>query len=111
MNKKLEEIRSKAIEAREKLSYANTGDQRTIARLDKIIRGAVLVKWMHRFAALFFIVFAAAFTYLTYPDARIMLLMLGIAAVGYAVCWIGIVVQMKIYAHTIGKARSALETR
>lgn len=111
MNKKLDKIRARAIEAREKLSYANADDQGTIAKLDKIIRGAVLVKWMHLFAAISFIVFAAVFTYLVYPDAKFMILMLGFAAGGYAISWIGIVIQMKLYNRTIGKVRSALKTR
>jgi hypothetical protein len=110
MSNKFDSIRAKAIEAREKLSYANAGDQRTIAKLDKIIRGAMLVKWMHLLAVIFFIVFALFFMYLMYPDAKAMLLMLSFAAGGYAISWVGIVIQIKLYNHTIGKVQSALET-
>lgn len=110
MNKKLDKIRAKAIETREKLSFANVDDRKMIAKLDKIIRGAVLVKWMHLFSAVTFIVFAAVFMYLVYPDTKFMLLMAGFAAGGYAISWIGIVVQIKLYNRTIGKIRSALKT-
>ena len=106
MNKKLDKIRTRAIGLREKLSYANVGDQPAIAKLDKIIRGAVLVKWIHFFAAVSFIIYAAVFTYLVYPDAQSMLLMLGIAACGYTISFLGIVIQMNLYNRTIGKVRS-----
>ena len=110
MNQNLETIRIRAIAAREKLSYANGDDQRIIARLDKIIRGAVLVKWMHLFAALFFCIFALFFLYLMYPDAEAMMLIAGFAAGGYAVCWIGVLVQIKIYSHAIAKVQPDFQT-
>jgi hypothetical protein len=109
MNQKLDKIRTTAIGLREKLSYANAGDQPAIAKLDKIIRGAVLVKWMHLFAVVSFIAFAAVFIFLMYPDVQSMLLMLGIAACGYTISFLGIVVQMKLYNRTIGKVRSVLK--
>lgn len=110
MNRKLKTIRTKAIEAREKLSYADGDDQRMIGKLDKIIRGAVLVKWMHLFAAVFFCIFALFFLYLMYPDANAMMLIAGFATVGYAVCWLGVLIQIRIYNHTIGKVQSYRQT-
>jgi hypothetical protein len=110
MNKKLDKIRTTAIGLREKLSYANAGDQPAIAKLDKIIRGAVLVKWMHLFAVVSFIIYAAVFTYLVYPDAQSMLLMLGIAACGYTISFLGIVIQIKLYKRSIGKVRAVLKS-
>jgi VIT1/CCC1 family predicted Fe2+/Mn2+ transporter len=109
MKKRLDKIRAAAIETREKLSYANADDRKAIAKLDRVILGAVLVKWIHLFAAVSFAVLAAVFMYLVYPDAKFMLLMLSFAAVGYAVSWLGIVIQMKLYDHTIDKVRAALE--
>ena len=111
MNKKLDKIRTTAIGLREMLSYANTCDQPAIAKLDKIIRGAVLVKWMHLFAVVSFIIFAAVFAYLVYPEFQFMLLMLGIAAGGYAISLLGIAVQIKLYNRTIGKVRSVLKSQ
>ncbi len=110
MNQKLKSIRGKAIKAREKLSYANAGDQRAIVKLDKIIRGTVLVKWMHLIAVIFFIVFTVFFIFLMYPDIKMMLLILGFAAGGYFISWIGVVIQMKLYTQTIDKAQSSLQT-
>jgi hypothetical protein len=109
MKKRLDKIRAEAIQTREKLSYANADDQKAIAKLDRVILGAVLVKWIHLFAAVSFAVLAAVFMYMVYPEAKIMLLMLSFAAVGYAVSWLGIVIQMRLYSHTIGKVRAALE--
>lgn len=106
MNKKLDQIRASAIEIREQLSYAKPDDQKKIAKLDKIIRGAVIVKWMHLLAVVFFIVYTAVFIYLMYPDAKAMFLTSSFAAAGYAISWIGIVIQIKIYNHTIGKVQS-----
>lgn len=57
MNKKLQAIRTRAIKIRETLSYEKTEDRKKIAKLDRIIRGAVYIKWMHLFAAVFFIAF------------------------------------------------------
>lgn len=110
MVKKLNAIRAKAIEARERLTSADVGDQSLIVKLDRIILGTVLVKWMHRFAAVFFIVFAAVFISLVYPDPKFMTLMAGFAAGGYAICLLGVVVQMKLYNRTIGKVRATLKT-
>jgi hypothetical protein len=109
MNKKLISIREKAIKVREKLSYEKADDQRHIGKLDKIIRGTVLVKWMHLFAAVFFLIFAAFFTYLVYPDAKFMILMLSFAAGGYAVSLLGVIIQMKLYERTINKIQLVLE--
>lgn len=109
MKKKLDKIRAAAIQTREKLSYDNTDDRKAIAKLDRVILGAVLVKWIQLFAAVSFAVLAAVFMYLVYPDVKIMLLMLGFAAVGYAVSWLGIVIQIKLYNHTIDKVRAALK--
>lgn len=106
MNRKLDRIRANAIGIREQLSCANPDDQRKIAKLDKIIRGAVLIKWMHLLAVIFFIVFAAVFICLMYPDAKDMLLVSSFAAAGYAISWMGIVIQIKIYSHAIGKVQS-----
>ncbi len=108
MNKKLDKIRAEAIEVREKLSYANPGDRKHIGKLDKIIRGAVLVGWIHLLASIFFIIFAVVFLYLTYPDAKFMAVILGFAVGGYAISWFGIMIQMKLFDRTIGKVRSAL---
>lgn len=111
MNKRLNGIRVKAIEIREKLSYANPDEQKKIAKLDKIIRGTVLVKWMHLFACIAFIVIAAVFMYLVYPDAKAMALILSFALGGYLICLFGVLIQMKMFDHAIGKVRSALETQ
>jgi len=43
MNDKLNSIRAKAIGTREDLLSANTADRRPMAKLDRIIRGTVLV--------------------------------------------------------------------
>jgi hypothetical protein len=109
MNKKLISIREKAIKIREKLSYEKTDDQRHIGKLDKIIRGTVLVKWMHLFAVVFFLIFAAFFTYLVYPDAKFMILMLSFAVGGYAVSLLGVIIQIKLYERTINKIQLLLE--
>lgn len=109
MNRKLSEIKKKAIQARENLTYGKIDDQRYIGKLDKIIRGAVLVKWMHRIACIFFITFAAFFMYMVYPQAKAMMLMLGFATGGYGVSLLGIIIQMKLYERTIGKVQSALQ--
>jgi hypothetical protein len=108
MKQKLARIREAAIEAREKLSYSNTADPNMIAKLDKIIRGAVLVKWMHHIAACFFIVFAAVFISLVYPDAKSMMLIAGFAMAGYAISRFGVAIQLKLYDRTIGKVRSTV---
>ena len=110
MNKRLDAIRARAIEIREKLSYANSNEQKNIAMLEKIIRGAVLVKWMHLLAGIFFLCFAALFMYLMYPDAKAMVLMLGFAAGGYIVSQLGIMIQIKLYDRSIYKAQSTLNT-
>lgn len=94
MNKKLNRIRQEAIKVREKLSYEKTDDQRHIGKLDKIIRGTVLVKWMYVLAGLFFLIFAAFFTYLVYPDAKFMILMLSFAVGGYAVSLLGVFIHL-----------------
>ena len=110
MNKRLDAIRTRAIEIREKLSYSNPDEQKNIAMIEKIIRGAVLVKWMHLLAGIFFFFFAVIFTYLMYPDAKAMVLMLGFAAGGYIVSRLGIMIQIKLYDRSIYKAQSTLST-
>ncbi len=107
MNKRFDKIRAEAIEVREKLSYANPDDQSHIEKLDKIIRGAVLFKWIHLLASFFFIIFAASFLYFTYPDIKFMMVISGLAAGGYAISWFGMIVQLKLFERTIGKVRSA----
>ncbi len=103
MNKKLKGIREQAIKVREKLSYNKADEQRYIGQLDKIIRGTVLVKWMHLIAGIFFVVFTAIFTCLVYPKAQIMMIMLGFGVVGYGVTLLGVIIQIKLYERTIGK--------
>ncbi len=106
--KKLNEARTKAIELREKLSYANLEDQKHIIKLDKIVRGAVLVKRMHIFAAVFCIIFTAFFLYFMYPNAIGIMIILGLAGGCYALILAGIILQIKLYNHTIKKIKSAI---
>jgi hypothetical protein len=108
MNKKLQATRTRAIKIRETLSYETTEDQKKIAKLDKIIRGTVMVKWMHLIAAVFFIAFALVFMFLMYPDVKAMMIMAGMAACGYAVSWLGVFIQIKMYDHTIGRMGAGL---
>lgn len=103
MNKKLQATRTRAIKIRETLSYKRTEDQKKIAKLDRIIRGTVYVKWMHLFAAVFFIAFALVLMFLTYPDVKAMIFILGITACGYTVSWLSVLIQIKMYDHTIDK--------
>ena len=108
MNKKLGAIREQAIKVREELSYNNSDEQRYIGQLDKIIRGTVLVKWMHLIAGIFFAVFTSVFTCLVYPEAEIMMIMLAFGVVGYGVTLLGVMIQIKLYERTIGRVQSVL---
>jgi hypothetical protein len=101
MNKKLNSIRKKAIQVKENLTFGKTDDQSRIVKLNRIIRGTVLVKWMHFFAAVFYLIFAAFFTHMVYPEVKMMLILLGFAAGGYTVTLLVIVIQIKLYERTI----------
>ena len=63
---------------REKLSYANTEHHKAITSMDKIIRGAVLMKWMYLLATIFYIIFGAYFLFMVYPEIQFMLVILGV---------------------------------
>jgi len=108
VNKKLGAIREQAIKVREKLSYNKAEEQRYIGQLDRIIRGTVLVKWMHILAGIFFAAFTATFTCLVYPEAQIMMVMLAFGVGGYGVTLLGVIIQIKLYERTIGKVQSVL---
>lgn len=108
MNKKLGTIREQAIKVREKLSYDHENEQRYIGQLDKITRGTALVKWMHIIAGIFFAAFTAIFTYLVYPEYQIIMIILAFGVMGYGVTLLGIIIQIKLYERTIGKAQTAL---
>ena len=58
---------------------------------------------MHLIAAVFFIAYALVFMFQMYPNAKAMMIMLGMAVCGYAFSWFGVFIQIKIYDHTIGK--------
>lgn len=103
---KLENVRKAAISVRERMISTNDGDKRTFAKIDKIIRGAVYVKYMHRLAMIFFIVWAIVFLYLMYPDATGMIIPAVGCAIAYAVCFTGILIQIQIYRRTIKKAQA-----
>lgn len=109
MRKRLNSIKENAINEREKLSYYQTDNQRHIGKLDKIIRGTVLVKWLHLFAGIFFLIFAIFFTSMVYPDTKFMIVMLGFALGGYGVSLLGVIIQMRLYERAISKVQS--ETR
>ena len=110
MNKKLNSIREKAIQARENLSFEKADDQSHIVKLNKIIRGTVLVKWMHFFAGVFYLIFAVFFTHMVYPEVKMMIILLGFAVGGYAVTLLGVVIQIKLYERTIHTIAQASES-
>ena len=94
---------------REKLSYANTEHHKAITSMDKIIRGAVLMKWMYLLATIFFIIFGAYFLFMVYPEIQFMLVILGFLIGGYAITFFGSMVQIKIFNRTIEKVRLTLK--
>lgn len=110
MNKKLKDLKEKAIRIREGLTYDKKNERCHIGKLDKIIRGTVLVKWMHLFSAIFFFIFATFFTIMMYPEVRMIILMLGFAAVGYAISLLGVIIQMKLYERTVNKIQLVLKS-
>lgn len=110
MNKKLNSIRERAIQARENLSSEKADDLGHIVKLNKIIRGTVLVKWMHFFAVVFYLIFAGFFTHMVYPEVKMMIILLGFAAGGYAVTLLGVVIQIKLYERTIHTIAQASES-
>ncbi len=106
MKERLSTIRENAIAVRECLSDGLADHQDYIFKLERIIRGTRFVKWLHRLAAIFFILFAVFFVSLLYPSVQSMLIMLGIAVCGYGVSLLSILVQMKLYERTIFKIES-----
>lgn len=72
------------------------------------LNAAVFIKWLHLIAAVFFIVFALVFIFVMYLDVKDMMIMLAMAACGYAFCWFCVFLQIKMYDYTIGKMGSAL---
>lgn len=103
---KMVNIRQAAIDVREELIRTNGGNKRILSKIEKIIRVAVYLKWMHRLAMLFFMVWAAAFLYLMYPDAKGMIFISIICALGYVVSLTFISIQIKRYRNTIKKAHA-----
>lgn len=94
---------------REELTAQDIDQHVAITKLDKIIRGTVLVEWLHRLAVAFFILFTAIFLYLLYPDAKAMVVTSAIAACGYVVSLIGVFIQLKLYHYTVGKIGATVE--
>lgn len=108
MNNKLKQIQSSAIKTREKLSYENPEEHRLISNLEKIIRGTTYVKRLLIISVIFFIVTGAGFMVLLYPDTAAMLTVLGMGIVGSMICWLGVVIQAKLYERTISKTQQVL---
>ncbi len=106
MKERLNTIRENAMAVRECLSDGLVDHQDYIYKLDRIIRGTIFVKWLHRIAVVFFVLFAVFFAALLYPSVKSMLIMLGIAVCGYGISLASIFVQMKLYERTIFKIES-----
>lgn len=107
MKKKLNAIREKAIKVRESLTYDKADDRSHIGKIDRIIRGTVIAKWLYLLASIFFPIYAVFFTYMMYPKVKFIIIELAFAVGGYAVCLIGGAVQIKLYERTIAKVQSA----
>lgn len=107
--KKLVEVKEKATLVRERLVGTAGTDQKQLARLDRTIRGAAIVQWLNLFAVIFFILFSAVFSYLQYPYLKGIGLILGCSVAGYAICYVGILIQIKLYERTIANAEADMQ--
>lgn len=110
MKKRLKEIQSRAIKAREKLTYDNPEERKHIGKLDMVIRGTTYVKWMLMFSLGFFIVFFIASMLFSYPKIDFMLTFFGISVIGGVGCWFIVLMQAKLYDRAINKTQQLLSS-
>jgi hypothetical protein len=109
MKKRLEEIKSKAIKVREKLSTDNPEQRTQIKKVDRIIRGTTYVKWMFMISIAFAIIYLLACIILFYPKIKFMLAFSGIAALCCIVCLFSVAIQIKLYDRTIDDIQDNLD--
>jgi len=109
MKKRLEEIKSKAIKVREKLSTDNPEQRTQIKKVDRIIRGTTYVKWMLMISLAFTIIYLLACIILFYPKIKFMLAFSGIAALCCIVCLFSVAIQAKLYDRTINDIQDMID--
>jgi hypothetical protein len=109
MKKRLDEIKSKAIKVREKLSSDNPEQQAHITKVDRIIRGTTYVKWMLMISLAFTIIYLLACIILFYPKIKFMLAFSGIAALCCIVCLFSVAIQAKLYDRTINDIQDMID--
>jgi uncharacterized membrane protein len=110
MKKRLDDIKSKAIKLREKLSYNNPEQKEHITKMDRIIRGTSYVKWMLMISLALSIAYLIASIIFFYPKIEFMLAFSGIAVICFAVCLSSVAIQAKLYDRTINKTQELLDS-
>ncbi len=109
MNKRLDEIKSKAIKVREKLSSDDPEQRANIKKVDRIIRGTTYVKWMLIISLAFTIIYLLACIIMFFPKIKFMLAFSGIAALCCIVCLFSVAIQVRLYDRTIDDIQDMID--
>lgn len=110
MKKRLDEIKSKAIRLREKLTNNNPEQREYIKKIDRVIRGTTYVKWMLMISLALSVTYLIASIIFFYPKIEFMLAFSGIAVICFAVCLSSVAIQAKLYDRTINKTQDLLDS-